>query len=370
MVIGILKERFQDEQRVALSPFGVEVLTQAGAQVIIEHEAGNNARFTDEQYQHAGGTIAYSPGEVVGRSNLVMKVMPPRREEWEQLQEGQTLLSFLHLGVAQQDFIQHLLDNKVTAIGLELLRASDGTYPILRLMSEISGQMAAQVGQRWLRSDQGGRGVMLGGLAGVAPACVVILGVGSAGFSAAQACLGLGAQVILLDNDLNRLRYAEQRFDKRVTTVVASPSNLRRGAEIADVFIGAISINDASAHQIVTEDMVKTMKPGAVIIDISINQGGCVATSRPTTILDPVFTKHNVIHYCVPNMPSLVARSATYALTNGILMYQDEILGLESHRANTMASLKCGMVTDNGVARHSILTDNYGIPVSKNDCCQ
>jgi alanine dehydrogenase len=230
--------------------------------------------------------------------------------------------------------------------------------------------MSAQVGARLLRSDLGGRGVMIGGLPGVAPACVVILGVGSAGFSAAQAYLGLGAQVILIDKDLSRLRYAEQRFDKRVTTVLASPANIRRGVAIADVFIGAITIDDISSHQIVTEEMVKTMKPGAVIIDISINQGGCVATSRPTTIKDPIFTKHGVIHYCVPNMPSLVSRTATYALTNGILMYQEELLDMETKRPETIASLKCGIIAEDGIARHPILTDIYGMPVSQNDCCQ
>lgn len=368
MIIGILKERFEDEQRVSLSPFGVESLVQAGARVVIETHAGTEARFTDDQYEQAGAAIVYSASEVLGRSDLVMKVMPPAKEEYERLGEGQTLMCYMNLGVDKKAFVRHLLDNKVTAIAYELLRGKDGGYPILSVMSEISGQVATLIGARYMRSDQGGRGVLLGGVAGVAPAAVVILGAGTAGFAAAQACMGLGAQVIMLDKDLDRLRHADLYFNKRITTVIASPENIRRGVTIADVFIGAISITSEEGHQIITEDMVKTMKPGAVIIDISINQGGCVATSRPTTINDPVFTKHGVVHYCVPNMPSMVARSSTYALTNSLLPYLNAIITTQGTPITDIAQLRCGIITHEGQARHALLQALYDLPVDPIHC--
>jgi alanine dehydrogenase len=369
MVIGILKERFEDEQRVALSPFGVESLVQAGANVVIETGAGTQARFSDDQYIDAGATIVYSGEEVTGRSELVLKVMPPQKEEYELLSEGQILMSFLLLGMGQRELVGYLLKNKVTTMAYELFQGRDGSYPIMRMMSEISGQLAAQVAGRLLRSDRAGRGVLLGGLGGVAPAAVVILGAGASGLAATQSLLGLGAQVILLDRDLERLRYSDEYFSKRVTTVMATPENLRRGCRIADVFIGAISIEDEHSHHIITEDMVKTMKPGAVAIDMSINQGGCIETSRPTTILDPVFEKHGVIHYCVPNMPSMVARTSTYALTNALLPY---ILLLQKEGFDPMRKtdpcIRCGVITHDGKGTHDVLTDIYGIDSEPFDC--
>lgn len=369
MVIGILKERFENEQRVALSPFGVESLVAAGAQVVIERGAGLDARFSDEQYQRAGAGVVYSAEEAAGRADILLKVMPPSKEEAQLLRPGQILMSFMLLGMGQRGLVQHLLDNNITTCAYELLRANDGSFPVLRLMSEISGQVAAQVAARFLRSDMGGRGVLLGGLAGVAPAAVVILGAGASGLSAAQAMLGLGAQVILLDNNLDRLRGADQYFNKRVTTVMASPENLRRGCTIADVFVGAISINDERSHQIISEDMVKTMKPGAVIIDISINQGGCVETSRPTTIQDPVFIKHGVIHYCVPNMPSVVARTSTYALTNALLPYLQTMMHGFDPATKTDPCVRCGVITHQGKATHSLLQEVYGLDVTPYECC-
>jgi alanine dehydrogenase len=364
MIIGILKERFEDEQRVALSPYGVESLTSVGIQVVIEAGAGAGARFEDSQYEESGATIVYSPDEAAGRADIVLKVMPLLRNEFEFIREGQTLLSFMLLGMGKKPFIEYFMANNITAIGLELLKDSQGNFPILQLMSEISGQVSAQVAGRWLRSDSGGRGVLLGGLEGVAPAAVVILGAGTTGMAAANALLGLGAQIILLDNDLYKLRHAEQYFNKRITTVIASPENLRRGCKIADVLIAAISINEEQSHHIISEDMVKTMKPGAVILDISINQGGCVETSRPTTIRDPTFVKYDVIHYAVPNMPSVVARSSTYALTNGILNYLMELNKKGITQVVTKGEcLSCGVVTYQGHPIHPLLMELYGIQI-------
>jgi len=364
MVIGILKERFEGEQRVAISPHGVETLVQFGAGINIESNAGAFARFTDEQYRAAGATIMYSPEETVGRADIIVKVMPPLKEEYELLVEGQTLLSFLLLGMQKKTFVTYLLEHNITAIALELLQSEGDTFPILHVMSEISGQIAVLVGARYLRSDQGGRGVLLGGLAGVAPAAVVILGCGASGFAAAQTAIGLGAQVIAIDNNLQRLREVEQYFGKRITTVMASTENIRRGVSIADVFIGAISIDEHGSHHLVTEEMVKAMKPGAVIVDVSINQGGCVETSRPTTVRDPIFMKHGVVHYAVPNMPSVVARTSTYALTNSMQPYLTSILanGID-YSIKTDKYLRCGLVTHRGIGIHSILKDLYDISV-------
>lgn len=369
MVIGILKERFEDEQRVALSPFGVESLIRAGAQVIIESGAGVSARFPDEQYQKAGATIAYSAEESAGRADIVLKVMPMVKEEWELLRSGQTLMSFQLLGMGRRTFIDYVIENNVGVIAYEYMRHPDGSYPVLRVMSEISGQVAAQIAGRFLRSDLGGRGVLLGGLGGVAPASTVIIGSGASGMAAAQAVIGLGGQVILLDNDIDKLREADSFFNKRITTVVASPENLRRGCRIADVLITAISINDEESHHIITEEMVKTMKPGAVIVDMSINQGGCVETSRPTTIKDPVFVKHGVIHYAVPNMPSVVARTSTYALTNTILPYLKVMLKGLQPDMQTNPCVRCGLLTWQGKATHAILHDIYGMDFEPFDCC-
>lgn len=369
MVIGILKERFEDEQRVALSPFGVESLVNSGAQVVLESGAGTHARFSDEQYQKSGATIAYSMDEAIGRGDVVLKVMPPGREEWKLLDAGQILMSFQLLGTGRREFVEHMLSNNITGLAFELLRGKDKSYPVLRLMSEISGQVAAQIAGRYLRSDHGGRGVLLGGLGGVAPAAVVILGAGASGLAAAQAILGLGGQVILLDNNIEQLRYADQYFGKRITTVMATPENLRRGCRIADVFIGAISIFDIESHHIITENMVKTMKSGAVIIDISINQGGCIETSRPTTIKDPVFEKHGVIHYCVPNMPSVVARSSTYALTNVLLPYLKVLIPGFDPSKETDPCVRCGVFTHQGKPTHDIMRDIYGMDIDEYDCC-
>lgn len=369
MIIGILKERFEDEQRVALSPFGAESLIHAGAQVIIESGAGVEARFPDEQYQRAGATIAYSPEEATGRADIVLKVMPMEKQEWEWLREGQTLMSFQLLGMGRRPFIDYVLGKHITTVAFEYMRQADKGFPVLRVMSEISGQVAAQVAGRHLRSDHGGRGVLLGGLGGVAPAATVIIGAGASGMAAAQAVLGLGGQVILLDNNVDRLREADMHFNKRITTVVASPENLRRGCVIADVLITAISIDEPESHHMITEEMVRTMKPGAVIVDMSINQGGCVETSRPTTIKDPVFVKHGVIHYAVPNMPSVVARTATYALTNAILPYLKGMIGGDWPTVKTDPCIRCGIVTWDGKPKHAILHDLYGMDVDPFECC-
>ncbi len=325
MRIGIPTETTHEEKRVGLAPAGVDALIRAGHTVYIQSGAGVGSHFSDEDYNKTGANIVYNAEEVFLRSEMVVKVAPLSEAESELLQENQTFFSFLHLAVGKKNIIESLLKKNVTAIGYELIETDYG-LPVLQSMSEIAGQLAIQASERFLESNShGGRGVLLGGITGVAPAAVVILGAGVVGTTAAKAALGRGAQVIVLDKDLNRLRAIDNTFRQKVTTVVANPYTISRGVKFADVLIGAVLIKAIKAPNLVTEEMVKTMKKGAVIVDASIDQGGCIETSRITTISDPVYTLHDVIHYCVPNMPALVARTASYGLNNAALSYIQNI---------------------------------------------
>jgi alanine dehydrogenase len=321
MRIGIPKETVLEEKRVALAPAGVDQLVKSGHTVFIETGAGTTSHFSDEEYRKVGATIVYTAEEVFQRSELLAKVAPLSEKEVEMMQEDQILFSFLRLTATRQKIIDTLVAKRVNAIGYELIE-KDGQLPILHSMSEIAGQLSIHVAERYLCTDiPNTRGVLLGGIAGVAPAAVVILGAGVVGFNAARTALGKGAHVIVLDNDIRKLRIIENEFNKNITTVVANPYTIARGVKYADVLIGAIQVKGLKSPHVVTEEMVKTMKPGSVIVDVSIDQGGCVETSRPTTHSDPVFIQHNVIHYCVPNMPAMVARSATYGLNNSSIEY-------------------------------------------------
>ena len=321
MRIGIPKENHNEERRVALTPAGIDSLTRLGHTVFIEAEAGFGSNFSDEDFIKAGATIVFSREEGIKLSEMVIKVAPLTEKEVEMLQENQILFSFLHLAVGKKKIISELLNKKITAIGYELIE-KNGNLPVLNSMSEIAGQLSIQVAERYLESfNKGGRGILLGGIPGVAPAAVVIIGAGVVGTTAVRAALGRGAQVIVLDKDLLRLRRIESEFKNRITTVMANPYTVSRGAKFADVLIGSVLIKGEKAPHIVTEEMVKQMKKGAVIVDVSIDQGGCIETSRLTSISDPVYIKHDVIHYCVPNMPSLVSRTASYGLNNASINY-------------------------------------------------
>jgi len=321
MRIGIPKENIFEERRVALAPAGVDALIRAGHTIYIESGAGDGSNFSDEDYAQTGATIVYSPEEVYHRSEMVVKVSTLSDKESELLQENQILFSFLHLAVGTKGIIEKLLQKNVTAIGYELIENETG-LPVLHSMSEIAGQLSIQVAERYLESyTKGGRGILLGGITGVAPAAVVILGAGVVGTTAARASLGRGAQVIVIDKDLHRLRKIDSTFRQKLTTVVANPYTISRGVKFADVLIGAVLNKGGKTPHLVTEEMVKNMKKGSVIIDVAIDQGGCIETSHVTTISDPVYYMHNVIHYCVPNMPALVSKTASYGLNNASLGY-------------------------------------------------
>lgn len=325
MRFSIPKETLYEEKRVALAPAGVDALVRAGHTVYIESGAGEGSHFSDEEYRKTGAQIVYSAEEAYLRAEVIVKVAPLQEFEADMLQENQTLFSFLHLAVTKKKIIDQLLKKKITAIGYELIEDEE-RLPVLHSMSEIAGQLSIQVAEKYLESfSAGGRGILLGGITGVAPAAVVILGAGVVGVSAARAALGRGAQVIVIDKNLNRLRQIDTYFRKKVTTVMANPYTISRGVKFADVLIGAVLIKGEKAPHLVTEEMVKTMKKGAVIVDVSIDLGGCVETSHITTQSDPVYMLHDIIHYCVPNMPALVSRTASYGLNNASLGYIQEI---------------------------------------------
>ncbi|QQS34861.1 MAG: alanine dehydrogenase [Ignavibacteriales bacterium] len=321
MRIGIPKETLHEEKRIALAPAGVDSLVRAGHTVYIQSGAGEGSHFSDEDYIKTGANIVYSTEEAYGRAEMMVKVAPLSEQECSLLQDNQILFSSLHLAVGKKNVIDQLLKKNITAIAYELIENTVG-LPVLHSMSEIAGQLCIQVSEKYLESStKGGRGILLGGIPGVAPAAVVILGAGVVGTTAARAAVGRGAQVIVIDKDLSRLRKIDSLFKKRVTTVMANPYTITRGVKFADVLIGAVLIKGEKTPHLVTEEMVKEMKKGSVIVDVSIDQGGCIETSRITTLSSPVYTMHDVIHYCVPNMPALVARTASYGLNNAALNY-------------------------------------------------
>jgi len=351
MRIGIPKETLLEEKRVALAPAGVDSLTRAGHTVYIESGAGEGSHFSDEDYTATGAQIVYSAEEAFKRAELVVKVTPVSDEEADMLEEEQIVFSFLNLAASRKTVVDTLLKKKVTAIASERIEQED-SLPVLRVMSEIAGQLSMQIGAKYLESYvKNGRGILLSGITGVAPAAVVIIGAGVVGISAARAALGRGAQVIVIDNDLNRLNNIDNIFQKKATTVMANPYTISRGVKFADILIGAVLIKGEKTPHVVSEDMVKQMKKGAVIIDVSIDQGGCVETSRITTISNPVFSLHGVIHYCVPNMPTIVSRTASYGLTNASIGY---IMNIAEN------GLTNALMGDEGLAR--------GVCIHKGNC--
>ena len=331
MNIGILKETAPSERRVALTPGGVQTLVSLGAVVYVERNAGALSFFTDDEYSSAGAIIVYSPEEVINRSEIILKIAPPADSELKILQQGQTLFSALHLAVSKRKTIETLLEKHITAIGYELIENERGDLPIVQTMAEIAGQISIQVSAHYLQARQGGRGVLLGSIPGVPAADVIILGAGTVGRTAARVALGLGAKVMIIDKNISRLREVENLFQWRIATAVSDPYNIECAVREADALIGAVLLKGEKTPHLVSEELVKQMKPGSVIVDISIDQGGCVETSRPTTLTDPVYITHGIVHYCVPNTPASVPRTATVGWTNVLLPFLREAteLGME-----------------------------------------
>ena len=330
VAIAMPRERAQDERRVALSPAGVQILVEQGIRVIVEAGAGTFCNFSDIDYSDAGALVASCPEELYRQANVIVKVSPPLPEELGMFVPGQMLISALHLGTVNRQMIGTLIEKNITALGFEFIETRDGELPIVRTMSEIAGSLAIQTAAKYLESGYGGSGILLGGIAGVPPAHVTIIGAGTVGLFAAQDALGLGAQVTVIDKEINRLRRFEAFFNRHLVTAIANEHYIAKLAEISDVMIGALSPRLKLGKPLVSEQVVKTMKPGSGIIDVSIDQGACFATSRHTTHTNPIYVKHGVTHYCVPNIPSAVAKTASFALTNALLPFLQKLTAHET----------------------------------------
>jgi len=359
MNICIPKERRDSEYRVGLTPAAVRLLTDAGHTCYIEHEAGLGSGFSDYAYQQAGGQIIYSGEEIYGRADFLIKVARPTQVEFDWMREGQTVAGFLHLAAGQSDKIKSLLDKNISAIGLETIQEEDGTLPVMIPVSQAGGRMVPQVAAKLSQNNFGGKGILLGGVPGVPPAEVVILGGGTAGTAAARNFIGLGAAVYILDRNLERLRELDKRFHGQVVTMVSHPFNIERVCRFADVLVGAVLTPGERAPMLVNRDMVKSMRPRSVIIDLSIDQGGCIETSRPTTHSNPTYLEEDVIHYCVPNMTGVLGRTATHALNNASWPFVQMIaeIGLEK-ALDESPSLKRGLYTHQGEILQSTLQDS------------
>jgi len=364
IVLGIPKERAQDERRVALSPAGVQILGEHGIQVIIESNAGIYCNFTDLAYSDAGASIATSPEELYEQSNVIVKVSPPTLEELPLFQHGQLLLSALHLGTITPHLIELLIEKNITALAFEFIETRDGELPIVRTLSEIAGSLAIQTAAKYLETNYGGSGILLGGIAGVPPAHVTIIGAGTVGLFAAQDALGLGAQVTVLDKEINRLRRFEAFFNRHLVTAIANEHYIAELAKKSDVVIGALSPKQKVIKPLVSEQVVQSMKTGSVIIDVSIDQGACFATSRHTSHSNPIYVKHGVTHYCVPNIPSAVAKTASFALTNTLLPFLLKLSGHETMSAILWKShsLRRGTYIFRGYVTQKVVAELTGAP--------
>ncbi len=314
--IGIPKERHTSEYRVGLTPVGVSILTKQGHPCYVEKGAGIGSNFSDTEYEQAGARIAYDEAEVFRRADLILKVQRPTEEEMSWMADHQTIMAFMMLAVTPPSQLRLLEQKGVAVVSYERIEDGNGVLPVLYPLSQIGGRMTAQIAAQYLQNNRGGKGILLGGVAGVPPADVVIIGAGVVGMNAAQGFLGMGARVILLDHDLQKLQSAHEYFDGRITTMVSHDVNLKRVCKFADVLVGAVQIPGEPAPLIITREMVDSMRPGSVVIDMSIDQGGCVETSRPMQHNDPTFLVNGVIHYCVPNLPGVVGRTATHAFLN------------------------------------------------------
>jgi alanine dehydrogenase len=320
MIIGVPKEVKDHESRVGITPAGVRALVDGGHTVLVETHAGELSAFPDDDYQSAGAEIAGSAHNVWGLADMVVKVKEPVEKEYVFFREGLLLFTYLHLAPLPE-LTQQLLDKKVIGIAYETIRDRAGTLPLLTPMSEVAGRMSVQVGATFLQKEYGGRGALLGGVPGVPPADVCIIGGGIVGTNAAKIALGMGAKVTIVDLNLNRLRDLDDIFNGRLYTLASNSYNIDRAVRQADLVIGGVLIPGAAAPKLVTKEMVAKMKKGAVIVDVAIDQGGCIETARPTTHSDPSYLVNGVVHYCVTNMPAAVPNTSTLALTNATFPY-------------------------------------------------
>jgi len=363
MRIGVPKEIRESEFRVGLTPAGVRTLCGGGHRVLVEAGAGEGSGFSDAEYAEQGAEIVGSAADVWELADLVVKVKEPLPPEYGYFRDGLVLFTFLHLA-ADPALARELAARGVTAIAYETIRLPDGSLPLLTPMSVVAGRLAVQEGARFLESFHGGRGVLLGGVPGVPPADVFILGGGAVGASAARIAVGMGARVTVIEKNPDRMRYLEDVFHGRVATLMSNPHHIAQAVRKADLLIGAVLVPGARAPKLVTEEMVKTMKKGAVIVDVAVDQGGSIETiDRATTHRDPVYVRHGVIHYAVANMPGAVPRTSTLALTNATLPYVQEIAGKGLARAlQDNVPLRGGVNVTGGFVTHPAVAEAVNLP--------
>ncbi len=363
MVIGVPREIHRHEHRVGLTPFAVSQLTAEGHTVYIEKEAGVAAHFTDRDFESAGATIVYGREEPYHRSDLVCRVSRPSTEELDLLRPGGTIIAFQHLAVIPRGNLERFMEMESTLIGYEVIQDASGDFPVLNPFSEMAGHMAIPLAAHYLQTEMGGRGILVGNVPGVPPATVLILGAGTVGMAAARSALGDGAHVMVVDENLTKLRSLSRELIGRPHTILATEERIGKYTAIADVVIGAVLVPGERAPFLVTEGMVKKMKPGSVIIDVSIDQGGCVETSRPTALDRPTFVQHGVVHYCVPNMTANVPRTASRVLTNVAIPYVKALAekGLAG-ALRTNAALAQGVYLYKGAMVHRGLGEHFKIP--------
>ncbi len=368
LYIGIPKETVFQETRVALTPQGVQLLVSHGYRIVVETKAGETAAFSDNDYSEAGAEIVYDPQSVY-KADIVLKVAPPTDFEIQMMQRRQTLFSALQLTVQPKNFLQRLMNKKISAIAWDYIKDEERIYPVIRAMGEIAGNTAVLIAGEILSNANHGPGLMFGGISGVSPTEVVILGAGTVGEFACRAAIGLGASVKVFDNSIYRLRRLQDALGHRVATSVIHPEELHKSLRTADVAIGAIRGAGGGTPCVVSSKMVSAMKEGAVIVDVSIDQGGCFETSRPTNHDQPTYTEYGVIHYCVPNIASRVARTASYALNNiftPILLRIGEMGGTESVIKND-PGFRSGVYIYNGILTSKLLGEAFKLPYKSID---
>ncbi len=361
MLIGVPKEIKDDEYRVALTPAGAEMLTNAGHELLVEKSAGLGSGFTDDFYQNAGAEIVGTADEVWARAEMIMKVKEPIKVEWPRIRQGQVLFTYFHFA-ADEALTKAFLGTGATAIAYETVELPSGELPLLTPMSEVAGRMAIQEGAKYLEKPQGGLGVLLGGVPGVLPGKVLVLGGGVVGTHAAKMAAGLGARVSIMDINLERLRYLEDVMPANVNLLFSTPYAIRKQVEDADLIVGAVLIPGAKAPSLVKREDLKLMRPGTVIVDVAVDQGGCVETIHPTTHHDPVYVVDNVIHYAVANMPGGVPRTSTLALTNATLPYALALAGKGWKKAcREDGALKLGVNAVDGHVTFPNVAEAFGM---------